>query len=58
MTIIGGKDRSYYRLQSNAELVDEAKYSPSVELCIVLAERLKDAEWHLKEAEYLRDNLT
>lgn len=52
------RDRTYYRLQTNAELVDEAKYSPSVELCIVLAERLKAAEWDIKEAEYLRDNLT
>jgi len=50
--LIGAKDRTYYRVQSNAELVDEAKYNPNVELCIVLAERLKQAEWDVKEAQY------
>ena len=40
--IIGGKDRSYYRLASDRELVEEAKYLPNIELCIVLGERLED----------------
>lgn len=38
-TIIG-KDRSYYRLQTDAELIEEAKYNPNPELCIALGERL------------------
>lgn len=42
--IIGGKDRSDYRVMSNKELTEEAKYTPSIELCIVLAERLDEAE--------------
>ena len=39
--IIGGKDRSYYRLASKRELIEEAKYTPNAELAIVLAERLE-----------------
>jgi hypothetical protein len=40
--IIGGKDRSYYRLASDDELIEEAKYTPSTELAIALGERLED----------------
>lgn len=40
--IIGGKDRSYYRVASDDDLIEEAKYKPNVELCIVLGERLED----------------
>jgi hypothetical protein len=39
--MIGGKDRSYYRLASKRELIEEAKYTPNAELAIVLAERLE-----------------
>jgi hypothetical protein len=39
--IIGSGDRSYYRLISKRELIEEAKYAPSAELAIVLAERLE-----------------
>ena len=39
--IIGGKDRSYYRLASKRELIEEAKYTPNAELAIALAERLE-----------------
>jgi hypothetical protein len=39
--IIGGGDRSYYRLVSDRDLIEEAKYAPSAELAIVLAERLE-----------------
>ena len=48
MTAIIGKDRSYYRLQTDAELIEEAKYNPNPELCIALAERLeqKRMEYH------------
>ena len=38
-TIIG-KDRCYYRMQTDQELIEEAKYNPNPELCIALAERL------------------
>jgi hypothetical protein len=40
--IIGGKDRSYYRLASDDELIEEATYNPNTELCIALGERLVD----------------
>jgi DNA-binding XRE family transcriptional regulator len=53
--MIGAKDRSYYRVESNHTLIDEAKYNPNIELCIVLAERLKQAEWDIKEANHQRD---
>ena len=54
MTFIG-KDRSYYRLEKNQTLIEEAKENPNPELAIVLAERLADAEWDVKEAKALRD---
>jgi hypothetical protein len=47
--IIGGKDRSYYRLSSDRELIEEAKYTPTTELAIVLAERLEAATHKEKE---------
>ena len=40
--MIGGKDRSYYRLASNAELIEEAIFTPNAELAIALGERLED----------------
>lgn len=40
-TIIGGKDRCDYRTMSTKELIEEAKYCPNIELCIVLGERLE-----------------
>ena len=36
------KDRNYYRLATDRDLIEEATYSPNVELCIVLGERLED----------------
>ena len=39
-TTMIGKDRCYYRLQTDAELIEEAKYNPNPELCIALGERL------------------
>ena len=35
------KDRAYYRLATDRDLVEEARYNPNVELCIVLGERLE-----------------
>jgi hypothetical protein len=40
--IIGGKDRTYYRMRSDWDLIEEARDNPNVELCIVLGERLYD----------------
>ena len=35
-------DRSYYRLEEDTRLVEEAKYNPNRELAIALGERLED----------------
>lgn len=53
------KDRDYYRALSTDELLTEAKEAVPThvdwhELATVLAERLKDAEWEVKEARYAR----
>ena len=51
------KDRDYYRSQEIKDLLDEVKYAINPdwqELAIVLAERLKEAEWEVKEARYNR----
>ena len=34
-------DRSYWRGQDNRALIEAARYSPTTELCIALAERLE-----------------
>jgi len=47
--IIGGKDRAYYRLASDRDLIEEAIYNPNIELCIVLGERLEDTTHKEKE---------
>lgn len=35
-------DRSYYRLEDDSRLIEEAKYNPNRELAIALGERLED----------------
>ena len=35
-------DRSYYRLETDRRLIEEAKSNPNRELAIVLGERLED----------------
>ena len=35
-------DRSYYRLENDTRLIEEAKYNPNRELAIALGERLED----------------
>ena len=35
-------DRTYWRDQTDARLIDEAKHYPSAELCVALGERLDD----------------
>jgi hypothetical protein len=52
--MIGAKDRSDYRLMSDTELLEEAKYTPNTELAIVLAERLYSALDKIEEMEALR----
>lgn len=52
--MIGAKDRSDYRVMSDKELLEEAKYYPSVELAIVLAERLYEALDKIDEMETAR----
>lgn len=42
--MIGAKDRTDYRTFSNKGLIEEARYTPNAELCVVLAERLQDME--------------
>ena len=53
-------DRDYYRALTNDELLIELKEAVPAhvdwhEAAIVLAERLKEAEWEVKEARYDRD---
>ena len=36
------KDRDYYRACTDADLIEEAKYNPNIELAIVLGERLEE----------------
>lgn len=43
-TVIGGKDRCDYRAMSTSQLIEEAKYTPNIELCIALGERLEKKE--------------
>jgi len=42
--MIGAKDRTEYRTYATKALIEEARYYPSAELAIALAERLEDAE--------------
>ena len=46
-------DRSYYRREDDARLIEEAKYNPNRELAIALGERLEDvlAEFDEKVGE-------
>jgi len=46
-------DRSYYRLEGDKRLIEDAKYNPSRELAIALGERLEDvlAEFDEKVGE-------
>jgi DNA-binding XRE family transcriptional regulator len=46
------KDRTYYRLESTRDLLQEAKYNPNTELCVVMAERLYTATDQIAEMEH------
>ena len=54
--MIGAKDRSYYRLEDTRDLLEEAKYNPSTELCIVLGERLYEADQKIAKLEEKNHN--
>lgn len=51
------KDRCYYRALYDEDLVTEAKYNPTVELAVVLGERLEDHIAKTPEADFLQDEL-
>ncbi len=42
-------DRSYYRMRGDAGLLERAKYNPTAELAIVLAERLAEIQVEFDE---------
>jgi chromosome segregation ATPase len=49
-------DRSRYRLCEDSKLLEEAKYNPTAELAVVLAERLEEVQFENdKEIEALRE---
>ena len=45
------KDRSYYRLEDNRDLIEAAKHQPNTELCLVLGERLYESIERLAQLE-------
>ncbi len=48
-------DRNHYRMREDSNLLEEAKYNPTAELAIILAERLDDvlleADTDIEEAK-------
>lgn len=53
--LIGAKDRSYYRMEMNRDLIEQAQHNPTIELCIVLAERLQDATRKIEQLEWNKE---
>ena len=49
------QDRTYWRDQTDACLIDEAKHYPSAELCIALGERLDDTQEADRWCEELKE---
>jgi hypothetical protein len=45
------KDRSYYRLEDNRDLIEAAKHQPNAELCLVLGERLYESIERIAQLE-------
>ncbi len=37
-------DRNHYRMREDSNLLEEAKYNPTTELAVVLAERLREVQ--------------
>lgn len=49
-------DRSRYRLCEDSKLLEEAKYNPTAELAVVLAERLEEVQFeNAKEIDELQE---
>jgi peptidoglycan hydrolase CwlO-like protein len=42
-------DRSYYRMRGDTGLREQAKYNPTAELAVVLAERLAEVHFEFEE---------
>lgn len=42
-------DRSYYRMRGDTGLLEQAKYNPTAELAVVLAERLAEVQAEFEE---------
>jgi peptidoglycan hydrolase CwlO-like protein len=42
-------DRSRYRMREDSKLFEDAKYNPTAELAIVLAERLEEVQFEFDE---------
>jgi peptidoglycan hydrolase CwlO-like protein len=42
-------DRSYYRMRGDTGLLERAKYNPTAELAVVLAERLEEVQFEFDE---------
>ena len=42
-------DRSYYRMRGDTGLLEQAKYNPTAELAVVLAERLAEVQTEFEE---------
>jgi hypothetical protein len=54
-------DRNHYRMREDSNLLEEAKYNPTSELAIILAERLDDvlleADTDMEEAKATAEDL-
>jgi peptidoglycan hydrolase CwlO-like protein len=42
-------DRSRYRMREDSKLFEDAKYNPTAELAVVLAERLEEVQFEFDE---------
>ena len=42
-------DRSRYRMREDSNLLEQAKYNPTAELAVVLAERLEEVQFEFDE---------
>lgn len=50
------KDRSYYRIEEDKILIEEAKYHPNAELAVALAERLEEVQFeNAREIDELQE---
>ncbi len=42
-------DRNHYRMREDSKLFEDAKYNPTAELAVVLAERLEEVQFEFDE---------